>query len=112
MTTNNIVMEKTIKLKANDVQHEISVRMDFENVSRPQLLSWAFADRIIAMQRVLRECSNESLAEFVQDGYNVHALAAGQKPRTFNETKNDIKSHMATLSTAEREALLEELLSD
>lgn len=105
----SVLMERTIKLTSNGNKHELKIRMSFENVSKSQLLTWAFADRIIALQRVLRECSTETLETFALDGFDVHALAAGTKPKTFSETKNEIKSHLASLSPEERKAMIEEL---
>lgn len=107
---NDVTMERIVKLTANNQKHEIKIRMSFDNVSRSQLLTWAFADRIIALQRVLRECSNETLETFAIDGYQVHALAAGTKPKTFAETKNEIKNHMATLTAEEKQAMIELLM--
>lgn len=108
---NNYIETKKIKLTAHDRKFEILVTMDFNNVSKTQLRQWAFADRIIAMQRALRDCSSETLETFSDDGYQVHALAAGQKPKTFAEVRDEMKTHMATLGADEKQRMIEELMN-
>ena len=110
-TTNNLNLEtKTIKLTAHDRKFSIDVTMDFNNVSTTQLRAWAFADRIIAMQRALRDCTSETLETFSDDGYKVHALAAGQKPKSLADTKNEIRALMAQMTPEQREAFIESMM--
>jgi hypothetical protein len=107
---NAIIMEKEINLTAHNTKHKITVRMDFANVPKAQMLSWAFADRIIAMQRALRECTKESLEEFVNEGYAVHALSAGTKPRSKAEVIAEAKAVINTLDEEAKAELLEALM--
>lgn len=108
--TNN-VMEKAVRVTRKDIKYKVYVHMDFGGVSHEQLVKWAFQSQIIAMQRVLRDCSAETLAEFEAEGYEVHALAAGQKPQTASEVKAQAKRAISQMDEAAREALIEELMN-
>lgn len=106
----NMVQEKLVRLTSNDKKFKIYVHMDFTDVSHEQLIKWAFQSQTIAMQRVLRECSSETLNDFEENGYEVHALVAGVKPRTNREILNDAKNAIATLSEEQKAELLEQLM--
>lgn len=111
-TNTNTVMEKEIRLTARDVKYKITVRMNFDNVTEDSLHSWAFADRIIAMQRVLRECTPETLTELSENGYDVHALKAHEKPQNAAEIIAATKASIATMTPEQKNALLEALMAE
>lgn len=104
-------LNKTIRVTSNKEQFKINVTMDFEGVGTNQLLAWSLQSQVIALQRVLRECSVESLNEMVENGYEVHALSAGTKPRTTVEVMNDAKNAISSLTSEQRNALIEELMA-
>ena len=106
-----VILEKESRTTVNGEKYKFVVRMDFSDVPRATLLSWAFADRIIALQRVIRECTKESLEEFVREGYECHALAAGTKPRTTAEVIAETKERVAAMTPEQKEALLEMLMA-
>jgi hypothetical protein len=112
VTTETNVETKTITLTANGVKYEINTSISFSEVSREQLVKWAMAERVIALQRALRQCSDETLRSFEHEGYDVHATNAGQKPKTLSETKSEVKSLLAGMGEAEKAALLASLLGD
>lgn len=112
--TNNgkgVVMEKQIKITTNGIQRDLTIRMGFDNVSKAELLEWAFANRIIACQRALRECTDETINEFVLNGYEVDARHAGVKPMTDAERKAELAKKVEKMSDDEKQAMIELLMS-
>lgn len=106
-----MIQEKLVRLTSNDKKFKIYVHMDFSDVTTEQLIKWAFQSQTIAMQRVLRECSAQTLEDFEENGYEVHALVAGVKPRTNKEVMHDAKNAIATLTDEQKAELLEQLMS-
>ena len=111
MSETNLVQEKLVRLTANNRKFKIYVHMDFEDVSEEQLIKWAFQSQTIAMQRVLRECSAQTLEEFEESGYEVHALHAGIKPRTQRQIMDEAKTAVAGLTDIQKAELLEQLMA-
>lgn len=110
MTNNNLILEKKISVTKDKFKYNMTIRMDFSGVSQSQLLNWAMQSQVIAAQRVLRECSVDSLNEFVTNGYDVHALSAGTKPVTLAESMNSMKALLASLPSDQRSQLVESLI--
>ena len=96
------------KSKDQETPWEINLTVDFNGVSNGQLLEWAFKDRKIAYQKVLRDLPNEALDRMVLEGVTVHADDCSKKPQTIEEAVADVKR----LSPDKRQAILEALMAD
>lgn len=110
MSENNLILEKKINVTKDKFKYNMTINMDFSGVSQSQLLNWSMQSQVIAAQRVLRECSVDSLNEFVTNGYSVHALSAGTKPVTLAESMESMKQLLASLPSDQRAEMMETLM--
>ena len=108
----DVSKKKTISVRLggrDGKQFKIRVNMAFDGIMVEQLLDWAFADRVIALQRALRECNEQTLQDYVEKGYSVHASTCGQKPKSIHETIGEVKSLLAGKTPEEKAKILAEL---
>lgn len=76
---------------------EINLTVDFSSATPAQLAEWAFANRKIAVQNVLRaNWSPEAIAEHVANGLTVMAVDASKKPQSKAELVATIKAMLAS----------------
>lgn len=90
------------KSKDQETPWEINLTIDFTEVSAEDLHKWAFADRKIAFQKVLRDLPDEALDRMAREGVTIHASKSSAKPQTIEEAVAAVKA----LPKDQREAIL------
>ena len=79
---NNLVVARSLKVSGGSLPDGYSIRLtaeiDYSGVDTETLRGWATADRVIALQRVLRATSPEYL-EKLDNPLKIHATQCGSK---------------------------------
>lgn len=86
--------------------YNITAELDFSGIPTAQILVWAARTKVIDLQRALRLCTDQQLADLEKDVVRRKATAAGASFGSTEKTKNLILAHAAALSAEDRAALM------
>lgn len=86
--------------------YNLTAELDFAGVPTAQILVWAARTKVIDLQRALRLCTDQQLADLEKNTICRKATAAGASFGNTEKTKNLILAHAAALSAEDRAALL------